>query len=283
MKRKAGIGLLILIAGAAGAVALGAQAQSPFIQNDRIAGLRHPDANRGRFVATGGEFGGLRFSCAQCHGAAGEGDASGAFPRLSGQNAWYLVRSLQDFASGVRPSKVMGPIAAELSHDQVLDVAAYYASLDDAPHPPMLPRSEDNIVRQGEKDASGALEGKGVPACGSCHGVKGGGNPPYFPFLAGQFQGYLEEQLREFRAERRGGDIMGVMHGIAAKLSNEDIHALAVYFSSLGPTAVANAGQKSGPPVRPPTPLVMQTGAITNPEAGHDKIVVPGAPPQSNP
>jgi cytochrome c553 len=146
------------------------------------------DVNQGRFVALGGEFGELRFACLSCHGFDGEADPSGAFPRLADPSAWYLYNSLRDFASGLRPSEVMGPIAAELGDDEMLDVAAYYASREGAPYPPGLGQDE-----QGRQIAtSGLAPETGVPPCATCHGDRSVGNAPVYPFLAGQYRPYLE-------------------------------------------------------------------------------------------
>src|SRR6056297_1434409 len=63
---------------------------------------------QGRLVAMGGaEQGGAAMACITCHGADGRADGSGAFPRLTGQPAWYLYKQLIDYASGARPNRTM--------------------------------------------------------------------------------------------------------------------------------------------------------------------------------
>ncbi len=236
------------------------------------------DANQGRFVAIGGEFGELRFACTSCHGFEGQADPSGAFPRLADQSAWYLYSSLRDFASGLRPSKVMGPIAAELSDDQMLDVAAYYASLQDVPYPPEL-RHDEQLVEQGQQIAtSGLPQETGVPACSTCHGDRGVGNAPVYPYLAGQYQPYLEHQLQLFKAGRRGGDPLNVMHDIAARLSDDQIEAASVYFASLRPERTTPGDRaRQAARVKPPEPLPLRTGAAMSPRPGDGDVVVPDA------
>ena len=49
--------------------------------------------------------------CFMCHGLDGVGDSAGAFPRLTGQAAFYMYKQLIDYASGARPNDVMTPIA----------------------------------------------------------------------------------------------------------------------------------------------------------------------------
>ncbi|MCX8003638.1 MAG: cytochrome c4 [Burkholderiaceae bacterium] len=65
-------------------------------------------------------------------------------------------------------------------------------------------------------------------SCFLCHGLQGETTSPLYPRLAGQNARYLEKQLRDFREGRRTG---GGMEAQAAKLSDGDIEAVAVYFS----------------------------------------------------
>ncbi len=75
-----------------------------------------------------------------------------------------------------------------------------------------------------------------VGVCGTCHGVDGNSINPMFPRLAGQKAWYIEQQLKEFRAETRGDPYaVAYMWGMANDLSNATIVALAKYFSSQTP------------------------------------------------
>ena len=69
--------------------------------------------------------------CAACHGTDGIGIAP-TFPNLAGQKAEYLVAQLKAFKSGERKgaaSATMAPMAAGLSDQDMLDLAAYFSSL----------------------------------------------------------------------------------------------------------------------------------------------------------
>ncbi len=66
--------------------------------------------------------------CASCHGADGNSPISPDIPKLAGQNADYLVKSLQGYKSGVRKNPMMAPMGAKLSQRQMEDLAAYFAS-----------------------------------------------------------------------------------------------------------------------------------------------------------
>lgn len=65
-------------------------------------------------------------------------------------------------------------------------------------------------------------------SCFLCHGLHGETTSPIYPRLAGQNARYIEKQLRDFREGRRTG---GGMEAQAAKLSDADVAAVALYFS----------------------------------------------------
>jgi cytochrome c553 len=173
-------------------------------------------------------------ACQTCHGANGEGDASGAFPRLTGQSAWYLYKQLKDYASGTRENEVMSPIAKALADQDAQDVSAYYASLSAAV--PGGPReAEPQLLQRGGAISAQGLRDKGVEACVNCHGAAGQGMPPSSPSLAGQFAPYTELQFRFWKEGRRRNSPLGVMEHIARQLSDEEVRALAAYFAALPP------------------------------------------------
>ncbi len=69
--------------------------------------------------------------CAACHGADGIGTGP-TFPNLAGQKPDYIVAQLKAFKSGERKggqSAIMAPMAAGLSEQDMMDLAAYFSSL----------------------------------------------------------------------------------------------------------------------------------------------------------
>ena len=66
-------------------------------------------------------------ACAACHGADGN-SASADFPKLAGQNADYIVKSLQGYKSGTRKNPIMAPMGTNLSQRDMEDLAAYFSS-----------------------------------------------------------------------------------------------------------------------------------------------------------
>jgi cytochrome c553 len=70
--------------------------------------------------------------CAACHGASGV-SVSETIPHLAGQRAGYLAAQLKALKDGTRKNPIMNAMAAQLSADDMANVAAYYASLPGAP------------------------------------------------------------------------------------------------------------------------------------------------------
>ena len=171
-------------------------------------------------------------ACLNCHGADGAGDAAAGFPRLTGQSFFYLFKSMQDYASGIRDNAIMSPIARALTETQRRDVAAYSQSLPNA----AWSGRPDTPVRQLQRGATLAALGDAaiaVQGCSNCHGPAGAGLPPVYPWLGGQHAAYLEAQLQAWKSGARGGDAMAVMSNIAQRLSDADITAVSAYYASL--------------------------------------------------
>ncbi|MFC3122922.1 c-type cytochrome [Agaribacter flavus] len=69
--------------------------------------------------------------CAACHGDNGISTIP-IIPNLAGQKAEYTVLQLQAFRSGTRINAAMTPHAKDLSDQDIVDLAAYYAAMDPA-------------------------------------------------------------------------------------------------------------------------------------------------------
>jgi cytochrome c553 len=181
--------------------------------------------------------------CFLCHGLDGVGDSAGAFPRLAGQAAFYMYKQLIDYASGARPNDVMSPIAQAMTEPQMADVAYYYSVLS-APFPPR-PKVEPGMIERGRQLAENGRPESDLQACNLCHGRRGSGDPPAFPYLAGQYAPYTELQLQLWKQRIRRNDALDVMADIAAAMSDEDIRALALYFEWLGTNGDAADGAEA--------------------------------------
>lgn len=65
-------------------------------------------------------------ACVACHGATGV-SPSPAFPTIAGQHETYLVVALEQYQKGERNNPIMAGQSANLSKQDIRDLAAYYA------------------------------------------------------------------------------------------------------------------------------------------------------------
>ena len=167
--------------------------------------------------------------CAACHAADGNSPAA-ANPKLAGQHPEYLSKQLAGFKENkARKNPVMMAFAAALTSEDMVNVSAHFA----AQKPKEGAARNAATVKMGEKIYRGGVSDKGIAACASCHGPAGAGIPAQYPRLAGQWADYTKTQLVAFRAGERQNDPQGMMRGVAAKLSDKEIDAVADYIAGL--------------------------------------------------
>ena len=199
---------------------------------------RAPDANHGAVIAAQGAGGAP--PCAQCHGATGASDSSGAFPSIAGQSALYLEKQMRDFASSERANAIMTPIARALSADDTADVIQYYASNKGQFLP--LAAGDAATVEKGRQLARVGDAAKGIQACNNCHGPDGAGIPPALPYLAGQYGQYIVFELNMWKRgfRKNSPDSMAL---IARQLDDQQIAAVAAYYQQARGSAGAAAAK----------------------------------------
>lgn len=196
-----------------------------------------------KIVTEGGSNGAT--ACVACHGEDGAGNAAANYPRLSELTAAYMVRQLEAYRNGSRSSPIMAPIAAALTAEESQAVSEYYARQD----APVKATTDDaELLARGRHLA---LEGdwdNEIPSCVSCHGPGGKGlGGAHFPALAGQHAGYITSQIQAWQNDERSNDADRLMQAISARLSEEQVQAVAAYFANLpvlDEQAVAAAGAR---------------------------------------
>lgn len=173
-------------------------------------------------------------ACVACHGADGMGLAPAGFPRLAGISADYLSKQLHDFQSGKRVSPVMQPLAKALSDQEIASVTATIAAM---PAPAVAAINRSSLpAGLGEKLALRGAWDRQIPECVSCHGPGGVGVGSAFPPLANQPALYLTAQLNAWRDGTRHNDPNDLMGHIAKAMTEDEIKAVADYFSTVGHT-----------------------------------------------
>ncbi len=158
--------------------------------------------------------------CAACHGPDGNSTMP-QYPKLAGQTARYLYLQLKDFKEGRRSDPQMSPMAANLSKEDMLAIAEYFAAQQQAPSTFGVDGAK---VTEGKKIADAAL-------CTMCH-MGGFSGQNEIPRVAGQHYEYIVKQLTDFRDKKRTNDA-GNMASVSRGLSDEDIDKLAQYITSL--------------------------------------------------
>jgi cytochrome c553 len=177
-----------------------------------------PDLAKGQATSTN--------VCAACHTNDGS-RGSPANPILQGQHPEYLVKQLSEFKSGKRANPIMSGMAAPLSDADMKNVAAFYAGKTAKPG---FAKNKE-LVTLGEKIYRGGVADRMIPACAGCHSPTGAGIPAQYPRLAGQHADYTEAQLVAFRSGAR--NTSAPMTGVAAKLNDREIKAVADYIAGL--------------------------------------------------
>jgi cytochrome c553 len=169
--------------------------------------------------------------CATCHSLNGI-SAMARFPKLAGQRPAYIVKQVRDFRDGLRRNDggQMEATASDISDDDLARVAAYFGGLP-APPPDGSFSMDSEEWRRGAALNQDGDPARGIASCRSCH-EDSEGSRLQGPFLKAQHAAYLAKQLRDWRLGERTNDESQTMPAIAAKLSEEDIAAIAAFLAS---------------------------------------------------
>jgi len=168
--------------------------------------------------------------CGACHGMDGN-STDPQYPRLAGQSEQYIAAQLAEFKSGKRMNPIMMGFAQPLSEQDMHDIGAYFATKTSLPGvaDQALVEQGETLYRQGDID-------RGIPACMACHGPDGRGNPgAHYPQLTSQHAKYVEARLKSWHDNGPNTDTAQtkIMAGIAQKLDEKDIAAVASYLEGL--------------------------------------------------
>ncbi|KPF50586.1 cytochrome C [beta proteobacterium AAP51] len=171
-------------------------------------------------------------SCIGCHGIPGY---QASFPEvhrvpmISGQNAKYIVASLQAYKKGERRHPTMRGIAITLTDTDMADLAAFYEKHGAS----MIKPVAETPAAQPTPEVA-ALLAKG--ACATCHGVNYN-KPidPGYPKIAGQHADYLYVALRAYTVtgNAKVGRSNAIMAAQVKQFKPAELKAMAQYIGSL--------------------------------------------------
>lgn len=174
------------------------------------------NAERGQEVAK-------TLKCAKCHGENGVSDEDDT-PSLAGQTSAYLFKQLVDYKTERRENRSMRKAVRNLSPRDMADLGAFYA-VQPAESP--LGGEVPPLVEKGDRSRL-------LLACNDCHNEsKEFRSKMEIPAtLVGQKVEYFISTLNEFKTGERANDLYGRMRFIASRLSDDEITALARYYSA---------------------------------------------------
>lgn len=211
----------------------------------------------------------LAGTCAACHGLDGKSTVRDVYPSIAGHGERYIAEQLARFKSGERQNAIMQPFAAMLSAQDMRDLGAHFAAQSSD-----AGIADDSVVESGPYQGmkfyeigqklyrSGDVE-RSIPACMACHSPTGAGNPgPAYPHVGGQVSWYTARRLQEYRDGETGQDDnpqVAIMAAITARLTDQEIQALASYMEGLHPRPdaamrAAMAAAEAAPAAAPAAP-----------------------------
>lgn len=167
--------------------------------------------------------------CTACHGQLGI-STNPEWPNLAGQHASYLIKQLQDFqTANSRNVVTMTRLSSTLTEIEIKELADFYAR-----QPLPKGNTPEKYFKRGELLYRGGDFAKHITACIACHGPQGTGNAQAgFPVLTGQHAQYTILQLQAFKNGKRSNDLNSIMRDISARMSQEDMEAVAYYVQGL--------------------------------------------------
>ncbi len=166
-------------------------------------------------------------ACVACHMADGN-SVNPEWPKIAGQSKHYIIKQLNLFKTKSRTNPLMDPQAMMLSDQDIENLAAYFESQATS-----AGATDKGLFELGQSIYRGGNPATGVPACLSCHGPNGSGNPAAgFPKLSYQHSKYTSVRLKQYR---KGVSYLGseIMNGVSQMLTDTEIEAVSSYIQGL--------------------------------------------------
>ena len=172
----------------------------------------------------------LTQTCQGCHGPMGHSMQEDK-PSLGGQVPSYTTLQLAAFRAKLRPSPIMQAIAARLSDQDIVDLAAYYAQ--------QTPRgawdANAALKLKGEQIYYNGIVERNVTACVVCHGANGRGSDYlHVASITHQSPKYTTGVLHEFKGNPDFHvPYPNAMHIVTAQMTEDELSAVTAYLSSM--------------------------------------------------
>jgi cytochrome c553 len=168
--------------------------------------------------------------CISCHNEDGI-STTPMVPHIAGQHVDYIVKVLRSYRMAVRKGEVMKDHIGDLSGDDMINVSAYFASLEPFP----------NVVAKKKKPGPGgkapavdplSAAREAAEPCAACHGEDGNSEVPGTPGIAGMHPQFLEWSMKAYKEGTRPDE---VMQAFIEPLSQSDIENIATFYALAKP------------------------------------------------
>jgi cytochrome c553 len=178
----------------------------------------------------------IAMSCAACHGAEGISPGAG-IPHIAGQSAGYVYRALTAYQKGARKAEDMQNVVAGLSEQDLVNVAAYYASLSGFNMRP----PEAGATSKPDADQDPFAEVRKLTAmCAGCHGDDGNAKAAATPSLAGQHDAYLIAAIQAYQGATRAEPMM---QALTKPLERSQVEDIAYFYAAMVPSGAGAPGK----------------------------------------
>jgi cytochrome c553 len=157
-------------------------------------------------------------SCSPCHNSENRA-ADPNVPSIDGMSARVMLKQLNDYATGLRGTELMQPIAQGLTEQDAIDLAAFISALSRQNLPASM-NSTSSIDPSNLSYRRLVYFGdprRGIASCASCHGRDG--VVPDAPRIHGLSSEYAQKQLDDFATGKRTNDLYSAMRTISRQLT----------------------------------------------------------------
>jgi sulfide dehydrogenase cytochrome subunit len=162
----------------------------------------------------------LYTACNGCHGPGGVSQAT-HLPTIAGLNFRFLYATMQAFRKDHRPSSVMGRLAKGYTSSQLQQIALHFGTQPWSGNPAKV---DPRLAARGE-----ALHAE---HCEKCHKDNGWFQDHETPPLAAQAEGYLLNQMQDYRKPAPAMRQPPLMQERLEKLTDDDLAALSAYYAA---------------------------------------------------
>jgi cytochrome c553 len=133
--------------------------------------------------------------CSACHGENGV-PIDKVIPNIWGQNEGYIYIELRDMKKGARKNEQMAPVVQDMSREDMLAFAAYFAAK------PWPNQQQKRAPAEDSKHFDVMANSAGCTGCHQANYIGAGTQPR----IAGQNQEYLLKTMLDFRSGARANN-----------------------------------------------------------------------------